>query len=139
MLYLEARLSRKPFGFLLFFYPKFRTEYFILELNICKVENVGWRLVQHLDVLRLTKLLDAIDPIPFSNYTMREEQDCSTSRGCLTLSGDEWEHERPTGNRQRKSPPSGSGWSRGEKNVTIRARRDPSGKSLRRSDKEVPL
>ena len=42
------------------------TEYFILEPNISKVEDVGWRyLAQHLDVLLPPELLDAIDPVPF--------------------------------------------------------------------------
>ncbi len=38
------------------------TEYFVLEPNISKVEDVGWRyLAQHLDVLLPPELLDAID------------------------------------------------------------------------------
>ena len=41
------------------------TEYFILEANISKVEDVGWRyLAQHLDTLLPPELLDAIDPVP---------------------------------------------------------------------------
>lgn len=72
------------------------TEYFILEPNIRKVEDVGWRyLAQHLDVLLPPALLDAIDPVPFGNHAIQEEQGCFTSKGDLTLSGDEWEHERP--------------------------------------------
>ena len=71
------------------------TEYFVLEPNISKVEDVGWRyLAQHLDVLLPPELLDAIDPVPFGNHAMQEEQGCFTSRGYLTLSGDEWEHEQ---------------------------------------------
>ena len=51
------------------------TEYFVLEPNIRKVEDVGWRyLAQHLDVLLPPELLDAIDPVPFGNHAMREEQ-----------------------------------------------------------------
>ena len=72
------------------------TEYFILETNISKVEDVGWRyLAQHLDTLLPPELLDAIDPVPFGKYAMQEEQGCFTSRGYLTLSGDEWQHDRP--------------------------------------------
>ena len=72
------------------------TEYFVLEPNISKVEDVGWRyLAQHLDVLLPPELLDAIDPVPFGNHAMQEEQGCFTSKGYLTLSGDEWEYERP--------------------------------------------
>ena len=71
------------------------TEYFILEDNISKVEDVGWRyLAQHLDILLPPELLDAIDPVPFGNHAMRKEQGCFTSRGYLTLSGDEWEHKQ---------------------------------------------
>ena len=71
------------------------TEYFILEANISKVEDVGWRyLAQHLDVLLPSELLDAIDPEPFGKYAMQEEQGYFTSRGYLTLSGDEWQHDR---------------------------------------------
>ena len=81
------------------------TEYFILEDNISKVEDVGWRyLAQHLDVLLPPELLDAIDPVPFGNHAMREEQGCFTSRGYLTLSGDEWEHERPKEKQTEKKP-----------------------------------
>src|SRR5699024_9712058 len=65
------------------------TEYFVLEPNISKVEDVGWRyLAQHLDVLLPPELLDAIDPVPFGNHAMQEEQGCFTSKGYLTLSGD---------------------------------------------------
>ena len=70
----------------------------------------GCGLAQHLDVLLPSELLDASDPVPFGNHAMREEQDCFTSRGYLTLSGDEWEHERPRERQTEKSSPSGSGW-----------------------------
>lgn len=81
------------------------TEYFILEANISKVEDVGWRyLAQHLDVLLPPELLDAIDPVPFGNYAMQEEQGCFTSKGYLTLSGDEWEHERSRERQTEKKP-----------------------------------
>ena len=76
-----------------------------LEPNIRKVEDVGWRyLAQHLDVLLPPELLDAIDPVPFGNHAMREEQGCFTSKGYLTLSGDEWEHERPRERQTEKKP-----------------------------------
>ena len=55
------------------------TEYFVLEPN-------------------------AIDPVPFGNHAMQEEQGCFTSRGYLTLSGDEWEHERPRERQTEKKP-----------------------------------
>ena len=79
------------------------TEYFILEANISKVEDVGWRyLAQHLDTLLPPELLDAIDPVPFGKYAVQEEQGCFTSRGYLTLSGDEWQHDRPPDKADRE-------------------------------------
>lgn len=81
------------------------TEYFILEANISKVEDVGWRyLAQHLDTLLPPELLDAIDPVPFGKYAMQEEQGCFTSRGYLTLSGDEWQHDRPQAKQADRKP-----------------------------------
>lgn len=81
------------------------TEYFILEANISKVEDVGWRyLAQHLDTLLPPELLDAIDPVPFGKYAVQEEQGCFTSRGYLTLSGDEWQHERPQAKQADRKP-----------------------------------
>ena len=81
------------------------TEYFILEPNISKVEDVGWRyLAQHLDVLLPPELLDAIDPVPFGKHAMQEEQGCFTSRGYLTLSGDEWQHDRPQEKQADRKP-----------------------------------
>ena len=81
------------------------TEYFILEANISKVEDVGWRyLAQHLDTLLPPELLDAIDPVPFGKYAVQEEQGCFTSRGYLTLSGDEWQHARPQAKQADRKP-----------------------------------
>lgn len=81
------------------------TEYFILEANISKVEDVGWRyLAQHLDTLLPPELLDAIDPVPFGKYAVQEEQGCFTSQGYLTLSGDEWQHDRPQAKQADRKP-----------------------------------
>ena len=81
------------------------TEYFVLEANISKVEDVGWRyLAQHLDTLLPPELLDAIDPVPFGKYAVQEEQGCFTSRGYLTLSGDEWQHGRPQEKQTDRKP-----------------------------------
>ena len=81
------------------------TEYFILEANISKVEDVGWRyLAQHLDTLLPPELLDAIDPVPFGKYAVQEEQGCFTSRGYLTLSGDVWQHDRPQAKQADRKP-----------------------------------
>ena len=81
------------------------TEYFVLEANISKVEDVGWRyLAQHLDTLLPPELLDAIDPVPFGKYAVQEEQGRFTSRGYLTLSGDEWQHDRPQAKQADRKP-----------------------------------
>ena len=102
------------------------TEYFVLEANISKVEDVGWRyLAQHLDTLLPPELLDAIDPVPFGKYAVQEEQGCFTSRGYLTLSGDEWQHGRPQAKQADRKP-------------SIRERRPTRG-SLSRSCKEVRI
>ncbi len=71
------------------------TEYFVLEPRIHNLETLGWRyLFIHTDIVFRDELLDAIDPVPFGNYAMQEEQGCFTSKGYLTLSGDEWVHKR---------------------------------------------
>ena len=81
------------------------TEYFVLEPRIHDLETLGWRyLFIHTDIVFRDELLDAIDPVPFGNHAMREEQGCFTSRGYLTLSGDEWEHERPRERQTEKKP-----------------------------------
>ena len=102
------------------------TEYFVLEPNIRKVEDVCWRyLAQHLDVLLPPELLDAIDPVPFGNHAMQEEQGCFTSRGYLTLSGDEWEHEH---SRERQT----------EKKSSIKERLEQSRKECANQSKAQP-
>ena len=40
------------------------------------------------------ELLKAIDPVPFGKYAMQEEQGHFTEHGYISLSGDEWVHER---------------------------------------------
>ena len=71
------------------------TEYFVLEPRIHDLETLGWRyLFIHTDIVFRDELLKAIDPVPFGNHAMREEQGCFTSKGYLTLSGDEWVHKR---------------------------------------------
>ena len=54
------------------------TEYFILETNIRKVEGCGLALSgTAFDVLLPPALLDAIDPVPFGNHAIQEEQGAS--------------------------------------------------------------
>lgn len=47
------------------------------------------------DMLLPPELLKAIDPVPFGKYAMQEEQGHFTEHGYISLSGDEWVHERP--------------------------------------------
>ena len=81
------------------------TEYFVLEPRIHNLATLGWRyLFQHTDIIFRDELLKAIDPVLFGNHAMQEEQGCFTSKGYLTLSGDEWEHERPRERQTEKKP-----------------------------------
>ena len=48
-----------------------------------------------MDMLLPPELLKAIDPVPFGKYAMQEEQGHFTEHGYISLSGDEWNHERP--------------------------------------------
>lgn len=71
------------------------TDYFVFEPNIRDLNDLGWRyLAQHMDTLLPPELLDAIDPVPFGKHAMQEEQGVFTEHGYLSLSGDEWEHEK---------------------------------------------
>jgi hypothetical protein len=78
-------------------------DYFVFEPNVHDLNDLGWRyLAQHLDTILPPELLDAIDPVPFGNHAMREEQGCFTSKGSLTLSGDEWQHEQVVDHSHRE-------------------------------------
>lgn len=71
------------------------TDYFVFEPNIQNLNDLGWRyLAQHMDTLLPPELLDSIDPVPFGKHAMQEEQGVFTEHGYLSLSGDEWEHEK---------------------------------------------
>ena len=60
------------------------------------LNDLGWRyLAQHMDMLLPPELLKAIDPVPFGKYAMQEEQGHFSEHGYISLSGDEWNHERP--------------------------------------------
>ena len=48
-----------------------------------------------MDMLLPPELLKAIDPVPFGKHAMQEEQGHFTEHGYISLSGDEWNHERP--------------------------------------------
>ena len=71
-------------------------DYFVFEPNIHDLNDLGWRyLAQHIDTPLPPELLKAIDPVPFGKYAMQEEQGHFTKHGYISLSGDEWNHERP--------------------------------------------
>ena len=71
-------------------------DYFVFEPNIHDLNDLGWRYIaQHMDMLLPPELLDAIDPVPFGQHAMKEEQGHFTEHGYISLSGDEWLHERP--------------------------------------------
>ena len=81
------------------------TEYFVLEANISKVEDVGWRyLAQHLDTLLPPELLAAIDPAPFGRRALEEDRGCFTSRGYLFPTDDPWQHDRPQAKQADRKP-----------------------------------
>ena len=69
-------------------------DYFVFEPNIQNLNDLGWRyLAQHVDMRLPPELLDAIDPVPFGQYAMKEEQGHFTEHGYISLSGDQWQHE----------------------------------------------
>ena len=79
-------------------------DYFVFEPNIHDLNDLGWRyLAQHMDMLLPPELLKAIDPVPFGKYAMQEEQGHFTERGYISLSGDEWNHERPAEPEKKSS------------------------------------
>ena len=70
-------------------------DYFVFEPNIHDLNDLGWRyLAQHMDMLLPPELLKAIDPVPFGKYAMQEEQGHFTEHGYISLSGDQWRHDR---------------------------------------------
>ena len=69
-------------------------DYFVLEPGIRRLDDLGWSyLEQHMDIPLPPALREAIDPVPFGRQAMAEDHGCFTSRGYLSLSGDEWQHE----------------------------------------------
>lgn len=70
-------------------------DYFVFEPNIHDLNDLGWRYIaQHMDMLLPPELMDAIDPVPFGQHAMKEEQGHFTEHGYISLSGDEWQHDR---------------------------------------------
>lgn len=71
------------------------TDYFVFEPNVRDLNDLGLRFIaQHTDILLTPELLNAIDPVPFGQYAVKEEQGHFTEHGYISLSGDEWQHEK---------------------------------------------
>ena len=71
-------------------------DYFVFEPNVRNLNDLGWRYIaQHMDMQLPSELLDAIDPVPFGRYAMKEEQGHFTEHGYISISGDQWQHDRP--------------------------------------------
>lgn len=84
-------------------------DYFVLEPGIKTMDSLGWRyLDQHLDISLSPALRRAIDPRPFGQAAMEEDRGCFTKYGYLSLSGDEWQHERAAVPPQHEPTPKAS-------------------------------
>ena len=78
-------------------------DYFVFEPNVRNLNDLGWRYIaQHMDMQLPSELLDAIDPVPFGQYAMKEEQGHFTEHGYISLSGDPWQHDRSLEQEHRK-------------------------------------
>ena len=78
-------------------------DYFVFEPNIHNLNNLGWRYIaQHMDMLLPPELMDAIDPVPFGQHAMKEEQGHFTEHGYISLSGDPWQHNRSLEQKHRE-------------------------------------
>ena len=88
-------------------------DYFVFEPNIHNLNDLGWRYIaQHMDMLLTPELLGAIDPVPFGQHAMKEEQGHFTEHGYISLSGDQWQYDR-TLEKEHREP---------EKKTSIRDR-----------------
>ena len=80
-------------------------DFFVLEPQVKQMEDLGWRyLEQHLDLELPPALRAAIDPVPFGRQAMEEDRGCFTKYGYLSLSGDEWQHDRPQEKQADRKP-----------------------------------
>lgn len=79
-------------------------DFFVLEPQVKSMADLGWQYIeQHLDIPLSPALRAAIDPVPFGRQAMEEDRGCFTSRGYLSLSGDEWQHEQATDRSHREA------------------------------------
>ena len=105
------------------------TEFFTLEPNIKRLDDLGWSYVaQHTDILLPPALLDAIDPIPFGKHAMEEDRGCFTNYGYLAPSGDEWQHEQTARSAEKQT----------EKKLSIMERLEQSKKECANQNKAQP-
>lgn len=111
-------------------------DYFVFEPNIHDLNDLGWRyLAQHMDMLLPPELLKAIDPVPFGKYAMQEEQGHFTEHGYISLSGDEWNRERPA--EPEKKPSIRERLEQGKKECAEKTRRSLTRNRPRQNCKEV--
>ena len=76
------------------------TEYFVLEPNIRKVEDVGWRSIW----MSFCPRSCWMPVIPFPSATTPCGRNRTVLRAeAISLSGDEWEHERPRERQTEKA------------------------------------
>ena len=79
-------------------------DFFVLEPEVQRLDDLGWRyLEQHTDIPLSPALREAVDPVPFGRQAMEEDHGCFTSRGYLSLSGDEWQHEQTVDRSHREA------------------------------------
>lgn len=97
---LLAAIQESPFRFTTleqFREFPYNTEFFTLEPNIKRLDDLGWSYFeQHADIPLTPALREALDPIPFGKHAMEEDRGCFTNYGYLAPSGDEWQHEQTT-------------------------------------------
>lgn len=102
-------------------------DYFVFEPNIHDLNDLGWRYIaQHMDMLLPPELMDAIDPVPFGQHAVKEEQGHFTEHGYISLSGDRWQHDR-TLEKEHREP---------EKKTSIRDRLEQGKKEC--ADRQTP-
>lgn len=98
------------------------TDYFVLEPGVKSLEDVGRSYLSwHTDGLIPAELLKTVDPVPFGKHAMEEDHGCFTSRGYLSLSGDEWEHEKPLQKEAEKKPSIRERLEQGKKECAVKA------------------
>lgn len=105
------------------------TEFFTLEPNIKRLDDLGWSYFeQHADIPLTPTLREALDPIPFGKHAMEEDRGCFTNYGYLAPSGDEWQHEQAARPAEKQT----------EKKLSIMERLEQSKKECASQNKAQP-